>query len=185
MHRVSSFIMQLFGWKVDILFSTQTLDKFIIIVLPHTSNWDFPIGVLTRSMLRRRVVFLAKSGLFRFPFGFFFRWLGGYPVERGRSTNFVDSVVTIFNKKEKFAVCISPEGTRKKVEKLKTGFYYIAKGANIPIIFCKFDWGNKHVEFRAPFYTTDDQAADFAVLEDYFRGVEGRNPKAGYLYAKK
>ena len=185
MHRISRFLMLLFGWDVRIKFSTQTVDKFIIIVLPHTSNWDFPIGILTRSMLRRKVVFLAKSSLFRFPFGWFFRAIGGYPVERSRSTNFVDSVVNIFNSKPKFAVCIAPEGTRKRVTQLKTGFYYIAKGANIPIILCKFDWGNRLVEFAEPFYTTDNAVADFAFIDDYFRGIEGKNPANSYLYEPK
>src|SRR5690606_23843932 len=99
--------------------------------------------------------FFAKDSLFRFPVGGLFRWLGGIPVDRSKSTNFVDAVINMYNDRDDLLTVISPEGTRSKVESLKTGFYYIAKGANIPVILCRFDYGKKEIHFAKPFYPTD------------------------------
>lgn len=179
---LSSWILKLFGWKVTGHFPNN-VPKYIIIVIPHTSNWDFPLGLLVRSAIGLRGVrYIAKSSLFVFPFGYIFRMLGGYPVDRSKRHNFVDAVVDVYNRKERFAVTMAPEGTRKKVDKLKTGFYYIALKANIPIIMCKFDWGTKVVDWREPFYPTGNIEADFSVIGDYFRDARGYNPEQGYLH---
>lgn len=178
MHRISAWILDLLGWKILGVFPANA-KKYVIAVAPHTSNWDFPLGLLVRSARRAKVVFIGKHTLFKFPWGFIFRWLGGYPVDRRKSTNFVDSVVKIFNEKDEFSVVISPEGTRKKVEKFKTGFYYIAKNAGIPIILCKFDWERKEVVFSEPLYTTSDVEKDFEKIYAYFKGIKGRNPHFG------
>lgn len=178
MHKISAWLLQFFGWKITGNFPPAA-NKYIITVAPHTSNWDFPLGLLVRSARRASVVFIAKHTLFRFPFGFIFRTLGGYPVDRNKSHNFVGAVVKIFNSKEKFAIVISPEGTRKKVDEFKTGFYFIAKNANIPLILCKFDWKNKEVAFSEPFYTTKDFAKDMCNIYAYYKGVKGKNPTLG------
>ncbi len=181
--KISAFILKLLGWKIVGEYPHH-LKKFIIIPMPHTSNWDFPLGILVRTVWdpTREVKFLGKDSLFKPPYGFLFYWLGGYPVDRSKSNNFVQAVVDLFNSKEKFAIVVAPEGTRKRVEKLKTGFYYIAKGANAPIIMCKFDYGNKEINFSEPFYTTDDKEADFEFIGNHFRGVKGKIPENGYLY---
>jgi 1-acyl-sn-glycerol-3-phosphate acyltransferase len=181
MSRISAFILRLLGWKIQGQYDNN-LPRVVLIVIPHTSNWDFPLGLLVRSAIKGDIIFVAKSSLFRFPFGWLFRVLGGYPVERSKSTNYVQMMVDVFNKEPKFHIVISPEGTRSKVDKLKTGFYYIAKGAGAAIVMCRFDWGNRVVEFRAPFYPTADMNADFKLIDDYFRGIKGKRPANGYLY---
>ena len=109
--------------------------KYIIAVAPHTSNWDFPVGLAARSVLRiQSAQFLGKSQLFVPPFGWIFRMLGGHPVDRSSSHDMVEQVVKIFAKHENFILAMAPEGTRKKVTKLRTGFYFIAKGAQVPIV---------------------------------------------------
>lgn len=179
--KISALLLRLWGWKIKGTYPNH-LPKVMVIVLPHTSNWDFPLGILVRSAIRADIMFIAKDSLFKPPFGWLFRWLGGYPVDRRRSTNFVQTMTEIYNKEKKFHTVIAPEGTRKKVDKLKTGFYFIALGGKAAIVMCRFDWGNRVVEFREPFFPTGDKEADFKVIEDYFRGVKGRNPESGYLY---
>lgn len=179
MSRISAFILKLLGWKV-VGGVPKDLKKLIVAVVPHTSNWDFPLGLLVRSTMNRDVKFIGKHTLFRPPYGFLFKWLGGYPVNRQASKNYVDSVVEILNSKEEFALCLAPEGTRKRVDRLRTGFYHMAKQANIPIVLTRFDYGNKTVTFSEPFYTTEDQDADFDYINNYFSGVRGKNPENSY-----
>ncbi len=178
---ISAFILKIIGWRTAP--ETWPLPpSYVLIVIPHTSNWDFPLGLLVRSAMKLDVKYAGKESLFRPPFGALFRWLGGYPVDRSKRSNFVDAVVDTFHEDKNFSLCIAPEGTRSRVEKLKTGFYYIAKGAGVPILLCKFDYANKVVGLSAPFYPTDDANADFAFIDNYFRGVKGKNPESGYLH---
>ncbi len=178
---ISAFILRLWGWKINGRYPNE-LPKVMLIVIPHTSNWDFPLGILVRSVIRGDIKFIAKSSLFKPPFGWLFRWLGGYPVERKRSTNFVQTMSEIYNKEPYFHTVIAPEGTRGKVDKLKTGFYYIAKGGGAAIVMCRFDWGKREILFSEPFYPTDDMEADFEVIHNFFKGVKGKRPEMGYLY---
>lgn len=167
------------GWKINGGFPSE-LKKYIVAVAPHTSNWDFPIGVMVRSILRmQNTKFLGKSSLFRPPFGWFFRVLGGYPVDRSRHNDMVQQVADIFAKHENFVVAIAPEGTRQKVDKLKSGFYYIAKKAEIPIIPVGFDFGKKEVVIGKPFYPSSDVEKDMDSLMNFYRSIKGKNPELG------
>jgi 1-acyl-sn-glycerol-3-phosphate acyltransferase len=182
MSAISRFILRLFGWKIT-GWDPHQLNKYVIIVIPHTSNWDFPLGLLVRRALNADFFkFVGKDSLFRFPFGGIFRALGGYPVDRSKRNNFVDSVVDIFEREDKFAMTIAPEGTRSKVDRLKTGFYYIAMGAKVPIVMCKFDYSVKEVDFREPFYPTGDLEADMVVIREYFQNAKGKHPKGSFFY---
>ena len=144
------------GWSIQGQIDPQ-IKKFIVVVGPHTANRDFIIGVMARSVMNiNKTKYLGKSQLFRFPYGFLFRKLGGYPVERTQKNNLVDAVIDIFDAHDEFSIALAPEGTRKKVERLKTGFYHIARKANIPIILVAFDFDSKTIIAREPFYTTDD-----------------------------
>lgn len=174
-HAINKWIFRRWGWKIEGNYPYD-VKKFVIIVVPHTSSWDFPVGLLVRSVLKADIKFVGKASLFRPPFGWLFRSLGGYPVDRSKRNNFVDAVVDIFNREERFALSIAPEGTRHRVDRLKTGFYYIALGAKVPIVRVKFDWGNKIVGFSDPFYPTGDIEADMEEIIAYFRGVQGRVP---------
>jgi 1-acyl-sn-glycerol-3-phosphate acyltransferase len=171
-------LFKILGWKTA--GKMPDLPKFIIAVAPHTSNWDFPVGLAARSILRiRNARFLGKSQLFKPPFGWFFRWLGGYPVDRSSSHDMVDQVVKIFERHEKFILAIAPEGTRKKVSKLRTGFYYIAKGAKAPIVPVGFDFSRKTVIISDPFYPTDNVEKDMETLMMFYRSIKGKNPELG------
>lgn len=176
---LSKLILKTLGWKSANQFPYH-LKKYVIIVGPHTSNWDFVIGVLFRKALcLERARYLGKKELFDPPFGFLFRWLGGYPVDRGQNKNMVDEVVKIFNTHEEFGIALSPEGTRKRVDKLRTGFYNIAKGANVPIVMVGLDFANKQVFFSNPFYASDNQEADFEHILKFFRPIQGKTPEHG------
>jgi len=167
------------GWKIEGSFSPD-LKKYIIAVAPHTSNWDFVIGVMARSILRiQRARFLGKDSLFKPPHGWFFRWLGGHPVDRTNKHDMVQQVVDIFNRHDEFVLALAPEGTRKKVTKLRTGFYFIAKGAGVPIIPVGFDFSKKRVVVAEPFYTSADQAANIESLLAFYREIRGKNPELG------
>lgn len=171
---IARFIFyRIIGWKFTGNF--PDLKKYIIIVAPHTSNWDFPMGLLARSISQiKGTKFLGKAELFRFPFGWIFRGMGGYPVNRSKNTNMVDAVVDIFNSHEKFKLALAPEGTRKKVSKLKTGFYHIAKKADVPIIMVGFDYKLKEIKIREPFKVTDDMEKDMKDITNWFRTIHAK-----------
>jgi 1-acyl-sn-glycerol-3-phosphate acyltransferase len=167
------------GWKITGSFSTD-IKKYIIAVAPHTSNWDFVIGVMARSILRlQKAKFLGKSQLFKAPYGWFFRWLGGYPVYRNQHQDMVQQVVDIFNRHDEFVLAIAPEGTRKKVQKLKTGFYYIALRARVPIVPCGFDFEKKQIVIGNPLHPSGDLDSDLKVLLSFYSQIKGKNPELG------
>lgn len=154
------------------------LKKYIVVAAPHTSAWDFPLGLLARASIGADIKFIGKKSLFKPPFGWLMRSLGGYPVDRSKSQKFVQGVVDIYNRHKAFAIALAPEGTRRRVQQFKTGYYYIAKGADIPIIFVTFDYTRRTITFdRDAFYLTDDAEADIAHIWNYFKGVQGKNPE--------
>lgn len=167
-------------YGVTIKLNAPLPDKCVIPVISHTSNWDFPLGIALRSEVSEPIGFVGKSSLFRWPFGGFFRWLGGVPVDRSKSTNFVQAVADVFQQRDIFKLAVAPEGTRRKVTELKTGFYYIAKTAQIPIVACAFDFGASEVRFSAPLIPSDDEAADFAQLYNFWRGTKGLIPENSF-----
>ncbi len=172
-------VFKLIGWGFE-GHAPQDIPKFVLVIAPHTSNWDFVIGILARSIVRwGNVKYLAKKELFVFPFGMFFRAMGGYPVNRTKHTRLVDNVVQLFNSKEKFAIAITPEGTRKKVAQLKTGFYYIASKANTAMILVGFDFSKKKVIISDPMYASGNQEQDLEEITAFFRNITGKIPEKG------
>jgi 1-acyl-sn-glycerol-3-phosphate acyltransferase len=169
------------GWKTHAVGAFPIKpEKYVVIVAPHTSGWDFVVGVLYRSVLRLRdAKYLGKKELFKPPFGFIFYGLGGTPVDRSTSHNMVEEVVKMFKEKQRFAIALSPEGTRQKVERLRTGFYNIARLAQVPIVMVGLDFANKQVVFSEPFFTSDNQEADFEHIHRFFRPIQGKIPELG------
>ena len=167
MKRLSRFILGLFGWKIAGELPVHE-KKYIIIVAPHTSNWDFLIGVLVRGAMGFDSKFLGKKSLFKWPFGWFFRLMGGYPVDRSKSTNLVEQVVELYNEHEHFVLSIAPEGTRKNVDEWKTGFYYIAFAAKIPLVRAKIDHRLKEVRFYEPLSVTGDIEKDLPKIKEVY-----------------
>ncbi len=179
---LSKLIFKIIGWKIAGEFPVKGVKKSILVVIPHTSNWDFPLGLMARSIVKTKITYMMKSTMFKPPFGWFFKWMDGIPVDRSKSTNFVDAVIDLYDQHEELHTVIAPEGTRKKVETLKTGFYYIAIGAKIPIILVRFDYGAKEVRFREPFYPTGNKEEDFKIIRAYFSGIKGKIPENSWAY---
>ncbi|GAA5221752.1 1-acyl-sn-glycerol-3-phosphate acyltransferase [Membranihabitans marinus] len=170
--KIAKFILSLWGWKIT--GNIPNTAKGVFIVAPHTHWQDIPLGLLVRTAIDLKVCFVAKKSLFKGLSGRIFYALGGYPVDRSKNRGFVDAVVDIFNSKESFFIAIAPEGTRKKVSEFRSGFYYIAHKAKIPMYLTKFDFENKCVDFSPPFWTTDNAEETIATVENYFRGVKGK-----------
>ena len=136
------------------------------------------MGVLSRRVTNiRDARFLGKSQLFKPPFGWLFRWMGGYPVDRSKNNNLVDSVVEIFDREPKFKLALAPEGTRRRVEKFKSGFYVIATKAKVPILMVGFDYPRKEIKISAPFYPTDNMDNDMKSIMRWYSDVHGKNPE--------
>jgi 1-acyl-sn-glycerol-3-phosphate acyltransferase len=179
MKRLAKWLFEsVWGWRV--VGPIPTIPKYLIVVAPHTSNWDFLIGVLFRRYTEGfNPKYLAKKELFTWPIGYLFRALGGYPVERSKNTNFVDSLVEVYNREDKFVTTITPEGTRSYSKKWKTGFYYVAKKANIPLVRVAFDYGTMNVIFSDPYYISKGVEDTVDEFKQYFSQFKGKNPEDG------
>ena len=174
---------KLAGWKISGALPPE-LKKMILVVAPHTSWKDILVGFAARHELKiDHAKFLGKKELFEGPFGRFFKNLGGIPVDRFNKNSgkesVVDQAVNLFNENENFILGISPEGTRKRVEKLKTGFYQIARNAHIPMVLVGFDFKNKEVVLGEPIFAGENQEDDFKKIINFFATIEGANPELG------
>lgn len=172
---IGQAVFRAIGWRLE--GEIPNLPKMVIIAAPHTTNWDFIVGITAKFGLGLGVIFLGKDSLFRFPLGILMRAWGGIPVDRSSSHNVVDSVVAEFRRRERLVLALAPEGTRRKVERWRTGFYHIAHEAGVPIVPVAFNWGVKAIQIGAPFTTTGDVDADLRALQARFAGVQGRSPK--------
>ena len=178
MRKLASFIyFKILKWKL--LGDFPDIPKCVIIVAPHTSWVDFIIGLLVRKIVGFRINFIGKKSLFAPPFGWIFRTLGGTPVDRQKNEDTVASVARIFQQRDEFRLALSPEGTRKKVSKWRTGFYYIAKSSKVPMVMVAFDFGKKEVKISEPVYTTANKQADFEGYYKFYEGVRGKIPEYG------
>jgi 1-acyl-sn-glycerol-3-phosphate acyltransferase len=176
--RLSLWILTIFGWRVTGHYPHE-LPRVLMAAAPHTSNWDFPLGILARTAWNIQANFIGKHTLFIWPLSIFMRWQGGIPVDRRIKGNFVTQTVAAIKKAGRAHIVIAPEGTRSLTSSFKTGFYHIAKGADMPILLVTFDWGNKIVDFGELFHPTDNQEADLAYIWNYFKGVQGCIPEKG------
>ena len=176
---LGKLLLKMTGFKIEGEYPYH-IPKKILAVVPHTSWWDFFLGLFVRASLGAKIQFVAKDSLFFPPLGWIMKALGGIPVDRSKRNNFVDAVADIYTSRDELAIAIAPEGTRKKVEKFKTGFYHIARAAKIPIVPVKFDYLNKAVHFGTPFFPGEDSKADILSLQAYFKGVQGRNAELSY-----
>jgi|SRR5262249_28454547 len=170
--------MKVFGWRLE--GRLPDVNKLVVIAAPHTSNWDLPVLLSVAFALKTKACWLGKHSLFRWPFGFLFRWMGGIPVYRSASQNVVAQSVEMFRNSEKLILTIPPEGTRSKVSHWKTGFYYIALGAEIPIAMAFIDYGRKASGVGPTLYPTGNIEADMEIIRDFYINVTAKYPdKAG------
>lgn len=179
-HYLAKMIMRLLGWRIE--GRLPNLPKFVLIGAPHTSNWDFVLFLGVIFSLQANVRFMGKAELFRFPIGWFFRYCGGVPVDRKKSTGLVEQMVKVCNESEQFILTIAPEGTRHYVSDWKRGFYHIAKSAGIPIVMAQVDGRHKTVRIlEQVFHPTEDVEADMKKIMGVFEGVAGIKPRRKYI----
>jgi 1-acyl-sn-glycerol-3-phosphate acyltransferase len=173
MNTLLRFFFKIIGWKIVGKVDPH-IKKAILAVAPHNSWKDFLIGISARAEMRLDIKYLGKAELFKPPFGFIFKALGGTPVFRTSKLNMVESQVELINSFDNILVGIAPEGTRKDVVKLRTGFYYMAHGADVPIIRVGFDLEKKQVIIAEPFYTTGNFAEDMKMhFVPFFKTMGG------------
>ena len=173
-----------FGWKLVGEVPRQ-YKKIILAVAPHTHWIDVMLGFAARNAMNiQHAKFLAKKELFVWPLGCILRKMGGTPVDRSAKLGMVDQAVELFNNNDNFMLGISPEGTRKRVDTFRTGFYHIAKKAGVPILPVGFDYKNKQVIIGDAFFASDDEAADIKKLISFYTGITGRNPELDLRHLK-
>lgn len=163
------------GWRVA--GALPPCPRFVVIVAPHTSSWDFIAAVLAMLATDLRISWLGKHTIFRFPFGPLLRWLGGVPVDRSAPGRTVSAAVEQFRARQQWVLGLSPEGTRRRVDRWKSGFHRIAVGAGVPIVPVWIDYGAREVGIGAPFSPSLDEAADVAALRALFRKEMARHPE--------
>lgn len=165
-------LLAVLGWRVE--GEMPNLPKFVVAVAPHTSNWDFVVGVAAMFALDLRLAFIGKHTIFRWPFGAALRWLGGIPVDRSSHHGLVAESVAAFAKLERRVLVIAPEGTRRKVERFHTGFLHIARGAGVPVVYAALDYAARRVRLGPWFDPGPDVEADRARVEAFFAPVRGK-----------
>ncbi len=168
-------MMRVSGWTFR--GTLPDLPKFVIVVAPHTSNWDFPVGVAALFALDLQAHWFGKASLFRPPIGTFMRMIRGRPVRRDSPEGVVAEVAAAVRAESEFVLAIAPEGTRSSVEHWRTGFYHIAEAAGVPIVPVSFDWNRREIGINAPVYPSGNLESDVAALQALYRPEMARHPE--------
>lgn len=172
---LSKFVIRVYGWRYE--GRLPDIEKYVMIVAPHTSMWDFFWGKLFFIIHGLKTYFLMKKGMFFFPLGFILKAMGALPVHRGGQSYLVGSILKYFRAKDPFILIITPEGTRKKTEKWKAGFYYIAQKAEVPVVLGYLDY-KKRVFCIGPVITpTGDIKKDMKEIRPFYKDVKGKYPE--------
>lgn len=167
--------LRLMGWTVEGNLPEHA-SKSVLIAAPHTSNWDLPMTIMVAFALRLRPRWMGKASIFRQPFGGLMRWLGGIAVDRSRSTNLVESSArAIRDAHEPLQLIVPPEGTRSQTRHWKTGFYFIAQSAQVPIVLAFMDYRTKRSGLGPLFEPTGQMALDMASIKAFYRPYQGKN----------
>ncbi len=172
---IASSILKLWGWKVK--GEKPKFKKYVFLAAPHTSNWDFPIGRLSTTVMGIDNKVLMKKSWFFFPLGYIFKWLGAMPIDRSKSGTVIDYILRLFEEKDEFVFAITPEGTRSYVESWKTGFYTIATRANVPVVLGYLDFAKKETGVGPTIYLTGDKKADFEKIMQFYRTIGAKHPE--------
>jgi len=163
------------GWRLEGAF--PDVEKLVIAVAPHTSNWDFVYGAAAMFALDLKVTFLGKHTLFVWPFSVFLRWMGGMPVDRSSAQGVVGEAVASFRHSRQLVLVIAPEGTRGKVERYKTGFLHIAHGAGVPVLLVALDYAARCVRIGPAMAIGEDIEAERVRVEAHYACIPGRHPQ--------
>lgn len=169
-------VLRLMGWRVDA--RLPDLPKFVLIGIPHTSNWDFVVGICTVFLLRLRVRWWVKHTVAVWPFAGIVDWLGGVPINRRAAHGVVEQTVAVFRREPQFVLGVTPEGTRGLTSGWKRGFYHVAVAANVPIVLAAFDYERKVLSVGGIVHPTGDYAADTARMLEWFAPrAQARKPE--------
>jgi len=166
--------LRAFGWKID--GGAPNVKRAVVVAAPHTSAWDFPFTMAVASSLGIRISWMGKHTLFKPPMGYVMRWFGGLPVDRRASHNAVASAVELLKSNDELFLIVAPEGTRQKTTRWKTGFYYMALQANVPIVLGYLDFEKKRGGLGELFYPTGDIEADMKKIRAFYANVRGKHP---------
>ncbi len=169
------FVLSILGWQVEAKLPQEK--KYVIIGAFHTSNWDFPLGILGLWALGLKANWVGKHTLFRGPLGPVFKLLGGIPVDRTIHTGFIKRTADLYKTRESMALTIAAEGTRSRTEHWKTGFYFIAREAGVPIALGYIDSSRKRLGVGATLYPTGDIRRDFETIRDFYSDKKGLRPE--------
>ena len=167
-------VLKILGWRYVGEFPRHS--KMIISVAPHTSNWDFVIGLAVAFNLRLKITFFGKHSLFIPPFGALLRRLGGLPVERSKAHGVVEHMATTMRNADKMLLCLAPEGTRSRIERWKTGFLHIAHKAEVPVFLVAFDYKKKQIEFGPCLHISDDTQYELNRIYTHYQSVQAKFP---------
>jgi 1-acyl-sn-glycerol-3-phosphate acyltransferase len=179
---IGKLILKILGWKIEGNIPPD-LKKAVIVCGPHTSNWDALYSLSGFVACKLHIRFAIKKEAMFFPLGWFLRGLGAIPIERGRcgkkTESMVDTISAIYKKYDSLYIAISPEGTRKYAERWKTGFYFIALNANVPIVLCYLDYEKKIAGFGPIIYPSGDIDKDIIIIKNFFKKIKGKYPENG------
>lgn len=170
-------ILRLLGWKIVGGLPTGGSRRYVMIAAPHTSNWDLPYTLMVALALDIRIYWMGKDTLFRQPFRGVMKWLGGIPVDRSKSNDLVAATAQQIRDSDEIIVAVPPEGTRSKVTYWKTGFYWIANGAQVPILLGFLDFAKKEGGIGGVFMPTGDLEKDMVEIRAFYAGITGRKPQ--------
>ena len=175
MRRFAAFILGLLGWNT--VYAEPPGPKSVVLVYPHTSNWDFPLGILFKACHGVNFHWAGKDSLFRWPLKSLFVRLGGVPINRREATGMIQQLVDVFAQNEQFCICIAPEGTRAKSDHWKTGFYRLALAANVPVGLGFIDYRTKTAGIAQWVTLSGDEKTDLAMLRDFYADKIGLYPE--------
>jgi 1-acyl-sn-glycerol-3-phosphate acyltransferase len=176
MRFIAKLYFAIIGWKTYNGIPAH-VRKYVMIGAPHTSNWDFPITMAALLLMRVKVNYLAKKELFKFPLGIIMHYFGGIPVDRSKNTRMVDSMTNEFKLHESLILLVPPEGTRGYVKEWKSGFYYVALGAGVPIGLGYLDYAKKEAGIAKLFYPSGDFTKDLEDIKSFYRGIAAKHPE--------
>jgi len=173
-HSIARYILRLTGWRTAVI--SPHPSRCVMIGAPHTSNWDFFVVLLLMAVESIPIRWLGKDSLFRWPLGVFMRSFGAIPVNRRGNNNLVDQIAARFDEHDELIIGLSPEGTRSKTSRWRTGFYYIALKADVPIVMAYIDYKNKVCGLGPSLKPTGDIQADFKIIREFYSGILGMHP---------
>lgn len=173
--RIFAWYFTFKGWKIEGGIP-RDVKKCVLVAAPHTSNWDFIFGLGALQLYKYDVKYLAKKELFFFPFRKVFLDLGGIPVDRSKSNSLVDSLVDLINSREELVLLFPPEATRKPVTKWKSGFYWAALKAKVPIALGILDYKKKTANIGLIFQPSGDKEKDWEIIRNYYKDASAKHP---------